>query len=61
MSANVVFLPIAARLKRLGELEVERMELIIEGISALQAGSNPRIVAQRLRSRLPVEQREEAA
>ncbi|GAA1137659.1 motility protein A [Nocardioides aquiterrae] len=61
MSANVVFLPIAARLKRLGELEVERMELIVEGISALQAGSNPRIVAQRLRSRLPVEQREEAA
>ena len=61
MSANVVFLPIAARLKRLGELEVERMELIVEGVSALQAGSNPRLVAQRLRSRLPVEQREEAA
>jgi chemotaxis protein MotA len=61
MSANVVFLPIAARLKRLGELEVERMDLIVEGIAALQAGSNPRIVAQRLRSRLPAEQREEAA
>ena len=61
MSANVVFLPIAARLKRLGELEVDRMELIVEGISALQAGSNPRVVAQRLRSRLPAEQRDEAA
>jgi chemotaxis protein MotA len=61
MSANVIFLPIAARLKRLGELEVDRMELVVEGVSALQAGSNPRIVAQRLRSRLPAEQREEAA
>lgn len=61
MSANVVFLPIAARLKRLAELEVDRMELIVEGVAALQAGSNPRLVAQRLRSRLPAEQREEAA
>jgi chemotaxis protein MotA len=61
LSANVIFLPIAARLKRLGELEVDRMELILEGVSALQSGSNPRLVAQRLRSRLPAEQREEAA
>ena len=29
------------------------MELIIEGISAIQAGSNPRVVAQKLRSLLP--------
>lgn len=61
MSANVIFLPIAARLRRLGELEVDRMELIIEGVAAVQAGSNPRLVAQRLRSRLPVDQRDEAA
>jgi chemotaxis protein MotA len=61
LSANVIFLPIAARLKRLGDLEVDRMELIVEGVSALQSGSNPRLVAQRLRSRLPAEQREEAA
>lgn len=61
LSANVIFLPIAARLKRLGELEVARMELIVEGVAAVQAGSNPRIVAQRLSSRLPAEQRTEAA
>ena len=61
MSANVIFLPLGARLTRLGELEVARMELVIEGVSALQAGSNPRVLAQRLRSLLPADQREEEA
>ncbi len=61
MSANVIFLPIGARLTRLGELEAAQMELVIEGVAAVQAGSNPRIVAQRLRSLLPVGQREEEA
>jgi chemotaxis protein MotA len=37
------------------------MELVIEGVSALQAGSNPRLMAQRLRSLLPSAQRDEAA
>ena len=61
LSANVLLLPVAARLQRLGELEVARMELVIEGVSALQSGSNPRLVAQRLRSLLPSDQRDEAA
>ena len=53
MSANVIWLPIGSRLKRLGELEAARMELTIEGIAAIQSGTNPRIVAQKLRSLLP--------
>lgn len=61
MSANVIFLPIGARLIRLGELEAAQMELVIEGVAAVQAGSNPRVVAQRLRSLLPVDQRGEEA
>lgn len=52
-SANVIWLPIGHRLKRLGELECARMELAIEGVAAIQAGSNPRIIAQKLRSLLP--------
>ena len=52
-SANVIFLPLGNRLKRLGELEAARMEVTIEGIAAIQAGSNPRVVAQKLRSLLP--------
>ncbi|MDT0200793.1 flagellar motor protein [Nocardioides sp. AE5] len=50
LSANALWLPIAAKLKRISDLEVNRMEMVIEGVSAIQAGSNPRIVAQKLRS-----------
>ena len=60
MSANVIWLPIGNRLKRLGELEVTRMEVVVEGVLAIQAGSNPRIVAQKLRSLLPESEQEEA-
>lgn len=61
LAANVIWLPIGARLKRLSELEVARMELIIEGISAIQAGSNPRVVAQKLRSLVPSDQQADEA
>ena len=54
MTANVVWLPIGSRLTRLGEIESARMEIVIEGILAVQAGANPRVVAQRLESLLPV-------
>lgn len=53
LSANVIWLPIGSRLKRLGELECARMEVTIEGVSAIQSGANPRIVAEKLRSLLP--------
>jgi chemotaxis protein MotA len=59
-SANVIWLPTASRIKRLGELECARMELAIEGIAAIQAGSNPRTIAQKLRSLLPAGQQPEA-
>ncbi len=60
LSANVFFLPIGNRLKRLGELEVARMELTIEGILAIQAGANPRIIAAKLNSLLPAHEQEQA-
>lgn len=59
-SANVFWLPISSRLKRLGELEASRMELIIEGVAAIQAGSNPRIIAQKLNSLLPAGEQNQA-
>lgn len=52
MSANVLFLPLGARLKRLSELECARMEMVVEGVLAIQAGANPRVVARRLESLL---------
>ncbi len=57
LTANLVWLPIGNRLKRLGDLEAARMELVIEGVLSVQAGANPRVVAQRLRSLLPVAER----
>ena len=53
LSANVIWLPISARLNRLSAIEAEEMELVIDGVLAIQAGSNPRLVAQKLRSLLP--------
>ena len=55
MSANVIFLPLGNRLKRLAELEANRMELVIEGIAAIQAGANPRVIQQKLTSLLSSE------
>jgi chemotaxis protein MotA len=48
--ANVVFLPLGNRLKRISELEVDQMQLALEGVLAVQAGANPRLVARKLRS-----------
>ena len=53
MLANVVFLPLGNRLKRISEIECEQMELAVEGVMAIQAGANPRLVAQKLKSLLP--------
>jgi len=53
MSANVIWLPIGNRIKRVGELECTRMEIVIEGVAAIQSGSNPRVIAQKLRALLP--------
>ena len=56
--ATVVFwMPIGNRLKRLGELEANRMEMSIEGVMAIQAGANPRVIAQKLLSLLPPAER----
>jgi chemotaxis protein MotA len=53
MSANIFWFPLANRLKRISEAECEQMEVTIEGVLAIQSGSNPRLVAQKLQSMLP--------
>jgi chemotaxis protein MotA len=52
MTANVFWFPMGNRLKRVSEVECEQMEMTIEGVLAIQAGSNPRMVAQKLNSML---------
>ncbi len=58
--ANVVFLPVGNRLKVLSEQEQEVKAMTIEGILALQAGENPRLVADRLMTFVPPAQRGES-
>jgi len=60
LSANLIWLPVAARLSRLSAVEAEEMELVVDGVLAIQAGSNPRLVAQKLRSLLPPDEAKKA-
>ena len=53
LSANIIFLPMSNRLKRLSETECAQMGLVVEGLMAVQAGANPRMVGQRLRALVP--------
>jgi chemotaxis protein MotA len=53
LSANIMWLPIGKRIDRISELQAAQMELALEGILAIQSGSNPRLVAQKLKSLLP--------
>ncbi len=48
MLQNWLFVPISTKLTYQNNLEVKAREMIIEGVLALQAGDNPRILAQRL-------------
>jgi chemotaxis protein MotA len=52
-SANVIFLPMANRLKELSEAELHFREMTLEGILAIQAGDNPRVVAEKLMAYVP--------
>lgn len=48
-SANIIFLPIANKLKRKLRLRGIIQEMIMEGVLAIQEGINPRIVEERLK------------
>ena len=47
-TANLVYLPIGGKIKMCLQDEVSSKELMIEGILAIQAGDNPRIVEEKL-------------
>jgi chemotaxis protein MotA len=56
-SANVVFLPTANKLKSMSAEEVELRSMTLEGILSIQAGDNPRVVADKLLSFIPPAER----
>jgi chemotaxis protein MotA len=47
-SANLLFLPIAHKLKLHHEHQMLRQEMVLEGVLALAQGEHPRIIAERL-------------
>jgi chemotaxis protein MotA len=56
-SANVIFLPTANKLKSLSSEEIELRSMTLEGILSIQAGDNPRVVADKLLSFIPPSER----
>jgi len=52
-AANVVFLPLANRLKELSEDEMHFREMTLEGILGIQAGENPRVINEKLLAYVP--------
>ncbi|MGE5706909.1 MAG: motility protein A [Bacteroidota bacterium] len=56
-SANLFFLPIATKLKKLSEEELRIRQVIIEIILAVQGGGSPRLIRERLKASLPPETR----
>jgi chemotaxis protein MotA len=61
VAANVVFLPIAGKLKNRTAEEILVKEITIEGIMSIQSGDNPRIVRQKLQAFLPPKLRSQEA
>ena len=52
-SANVIFLPVANRLKELAAEEVNYRNMLLDAVLAIQAGENPRMLGERLETYLP--------
>lgn len=58
--ANLIFLPIAGKLKTRSANEIMVKELIISGILSVQSGDNPRVLEQKLNSFLSPGERKSA-
>jgi chemotaxis protein MotA len=58
-SANIFWLPVAAKLQNLSKKELLLRNLMLEGVVSLQAGYNPILIRERLTAFLKPEAREE--
>jgi chemotaxis protein MotA len=52
-SANLLFLPIGNKLKEMSAVEVNHRYMVLEAILSIQAGDNPRVLAEKLEAYLP--------
>jgi len=53
MMANILFIPMAGKLRHTSTVEVAHREMLLEGMLSIQAGENPRIIEEKLYSFLP--------
>lgn len=59
MLANLLFIPTASKLKIRSKREILVKELMVEGLLAIQAGENPRIIEEKLKTFIPPEMRKD--
>ncbi len=59
--ANLIFLPLAAKLKYRAQQEKLQMDIIMNGILSIQSGDNPRVVEEKLKTYLPPAERAEVS
>lgn len=60
LSANLIFLPIAGKLKIRARVQAVTHELVIEGVLSIASGDNPRIIQEKLEGFLDRHQRARA-
>jgi chemotaxis protein MotA len=53
LTANLFWLPMGAKITRTSDLQAAQMELLVEGITEIQAGTSPRAVRLKLTSLIP--------
>ena len=57
MLANWICTPVATKLKSNNETEIMMKEIVVEGLLSIQAGENPRIIEEKLKSFISPERR----
>jgi chemotaxis protein MotA len=60
-SANLVFMPIANKLKGKHAAEMVTKRLVLEGVLSIQLGDNPKVTEEKLTSFLPPKERDHVA
>jgi len=57
LAANLIYLPLAGKLKNRSDEESVKKEMIIQGVLAIQAGEHPKIINVKLLNFIPPKQR----
>jgi len=60
LATNLIFLPIAEKLRQLHDAEMQIKAMIVRGVLAIQAGEHPRIIRMKLQTFLPWEERQDS-